>query len=284
MHPEDEKQKRTVDGNTYEIATSIQDQDPEDKKKEKKKKGEKPKMVSPLALFRYSSCTDKLLMIFGSLLAIAHGSSLPIAMIIFGDMTDSFVTSGDTNFTGNLSALNSSLEMLDKLEEDMTRYAYYYSAIAAAVLVAAYVQTSFWTLAAGRQVKKIRKNFFHAIMRQEIGWFDVNDAGELNTRLIDDVSKINEGIGDKIGLLIQSETTFIAGFIVGLVRGWKLTLVILAVSPVLGLSAAIWAKILTAFTDKEQAAYAKAGAVAEEVLGAVRTVIAFGGQEKEIKR
>jgi len=39
-------------------------------------------------------------MIFGSLLAIAHGTSLPIAMIIFGDMTDSFVTSGMTNITG----------------------------------------------------------------------------------------------------------------------------------------------------------------------------------------
>uniref|UniRef100_A0A8V0XG86 ATP binding cassette subfamily B member 1 n=2 Tax=Gallus gallus TaxID=9031 RepID=A0A8V0XG86_CHICK len=284
MHSEDEKQKHTVDGNTYEIANSNQDQDPEDEKKGKKKKGEKPQMVSPLALFRYSSCTDKLLMIFGSLLAIAHGTSLPIAMIIFGDMTDSFVTSGMTNITGNSSGLNSSADVFNKLEEEMTRYAYYYSAIAAAVLVAAYIQTSFWTLAAGRQVKKIREKFFHAIMRQEIGWFDVNDAGELNTRLIDDVSKINEGIGDKIGFLIQSETTFLTGFIVGFIRGWKLTLVILAVSPVLGLSAALWAKILTAFTDKEQAAYAKAGAVAEEVLSAVRTVIAFGGQEKEIKR
>lgn len=58
-----------------------------------------------------------------------------------------------------------------------------------------------------------------------------------------DVSKINEGIGDKIGLLVQAVTTFVAGFIVGLIRGWKLTLVILAVSPVLGLSAAIWAKV-----------------------------------------
>ncbi|XP_071591272.1 ATP-dependent translocase ABCB1 isoform X2 [Heliangelus exortis] len=166
----------------------------------------------------------------------------------------------------------------------MTRYSYYYSAIAAAVLLAAYAQTSFWTLAAGRQIKKIRENFFHAIMRQEIGWFDVNDVGELNTRLLDDVSKINEGIGDKIALLIQSLTAFLTGFTVGLIRGWKLTLVILAVSPVLGLSATLWAKVLSSFTDKEQAAYAKAGAVAEEVLGAVRTVIAFGGQEKEIKR
>lgn len=56
--------------------------------------------------FRYSSCSDKLLMILGTVMAVAHGSSLPIAMIIFGDMTDSFVASGDTNFTGkNISAM-----------------------------------------------------------------------------------------------------------------------------------------------------------------------------------
>ncbi|NXK03594.1 MDR3 protein, partial [Herpetotheres cachinnans] len=286
MHSEDEKKQRTADGNSNEITASSQDHESEDKYKEKKKKkkAEKAKMVSPFTLFRYSNWSDKLLMTLGTLLAIAHGSSLPFVMLIFGDMTDSFVASGDSNFPGNTSAGNSSLDVLGKVEEDMTRYAYYYSAIAAGVLLAAYIQTSFWTLAAGRQIKKIRENFFHAIMRQEIGWFDTNDVGELNTRLLDDVSKINEGIGDKMGLLVQAVTTFVTGFIVGFVRGWKLTLVILAVSPVLGLSAALWAKVLSAFTDKEQAAYAKAGAVAEEVLAAVRTVIAFGGQEKEIKR
>uniref|UniRef100_A0A8C6YPP8 Phosphatidylcholine translocator ABCB4-like n=1 Tax=Nothoprocta perdicaria TaxID=30464 RepID=A0A8C6YPP8_NOTPE len=268
MRAEDEK-KPTEDGNSYEITCS--------------NAAVKTNLFSHLQ-FRYSSCMDKLLMILGTILAIAHGTSLPIGMIIFGDMTDSFVISANTTIPDNFSAVNITSDFLTKLEDDMTRYAYYYSGIAAGVLIAAYVQTSFWTLAAGRQVKKIRKQFFHAIMRQEIGWFDVNDVGELNTRLIDDVAKINEGIGDKIGLLVQSLTTFITGFIVGLIRGWKLTLVILAVSPVLGLSAALWAKVLSAFTDKEQAAYAKAGAVAEEVLSSIRTVIAFGGQEKEIKR
>jgi len=34
-------------------------------------------------------------------------------------------------------------------------------------------------------------------------------------------------------------------------------------------------------TNKELAAYAKAGAVAEEVLSSIRTVVAFGGQQKE---
>ena len=37
-------------------------------------------------------------------------------------------------------------------------------------------------------------------------------------------------------------------------------------------------------TAKELKAYAKAGAVAEEVLGAIRTVYAFNGQQKECKR
>lgn len=46
-----------------------------------------------------------------------------------------------------------------------------------------------------------------------------------------------------MGLLIQSYTTFIASFVIGFVQGWKLTLVILAVSPLLGISAAFFGKV-----------------------------------------
>uniref|UniRef100_A0A8C0RD44 P-type phospholipid transporter n=1 Tax=Canis lupus familiaris TaxID=9615 RepID=A0A8C0RD44_CANLF len=248
-----------------------------------KKKMKRMKLIGSLTLFRYSDWQDKLLMSLGTIMAIAHGSGLPLMMIVFGQMTDKFVdTAGNFSFPVNFS-----LSMLNPgriLEEEMTRYAYYYSGLGAGVLVAAYIQVSFWTLAAGRQIRKIRQEFFHAILRQEIGWFDVNDTTELNTRLTDDISKISEGIGDKVGMFFQAVATFFAGFIVGFVRGWKLTLVIMAISPILGLSAAVWAKILSAFSDKELAAYAKAGAVAEEALGAIRTVIAFGGQNKELKR
>uniref|UniRef100_A0A8I3WB18 ATP binding cassette subfamily B member 4 n=1 Tax=Callithrix jacchus TaxID=9483 RepID=A0A8I3WB18_CALJA len=226
-------------------------------------------------------------MVVGTLSAIIHGASLPLMMLVFGEMTDTFANAGKLEDLYSNTTNESYIKItgaFENLEEDMTRYAYYYSGIGAGVLVAAYIQVSFWCLAAGRQIYKIRKQFFHAIMQQEMGWFDVHDVGELNTRLTDDVSKINEGIGDKIGMFFQSMATFFTGFIVGFTRGWKLTLVILAISPVLGLSAAVWAKILSSFTDKELLAYAKAGAVAEEVLAAIRTVIAFGGQKKELER
>uniref|UniRef100_A0A452US46 ABC transmembrane type-1 domain-containing protein n=1 Tax=Ursus maritimus TaxID=29073 RepID=A0A452US46_URSMA len=147
-------------------------------KKEKKRMN----LIGPLTLFRYSDWQDKLLMSLGAIMAIAHGSGLPLMMIVFGQMTDKFVdTAGNFSFPVNFS-----LSMLNPgriLEEEMTRYAYYYSGLGAGVLVAAYIQVSFWTLAAGRQVKKIRQEFFHAVLRQEIGWFDVNGTTELNTRL-----------------------------------------------------------------------------------------------------
>jgi len=38
------------------------------------------------------------------------------------------------------------------------------------------------------------------------------------------------------------------------------------------------------FTRNEQTQYATAGSVAEEVIGAIKTVIVFGGQEKEIEK
>lgn len=43
-------------------------------------------------------------------------------------------------------------------------------------------------------------------------------------------------------------------------------------------------QIIASFTVREQGAYASAGAVAEEVLSSIRTVVAFGGEEKEVER
>ena len=65
------------------------------------------------------------------------------------------------------------------------------------VLVAAYMQVAFWTLSAGRQAKRLRTLFFHRIMRQDIGWFDVNETGELNTRLIEWVLGGHAGWGHR---------------------------------------------------------------------------------------
>ena len=60
-----------------------------------------------------------------------------------------------------------------------------------------------------------------------------------------DIDKIHDGIGDKIALLIQWIATFFGGFIVGFVREWRLTLLLLVFAPFLALGGAIMAKVRT---------------------------------------
>ena len=50
------------------------------------------------------------------------------------------------------------------------------------------------------------------------------------------------------------------------------------------LSLSLLIKIAASFTSQEQKLYAGAGAIAEEVLSSVRTVVAFGGEYKEVDR
>lgn len=58
-----------------------------------------------------------------------------------------------------------------------------------------------------------------------------------------DIQKIEEGIGDKLSIVIQLFTTFIAGFVVGFIQEWRLTLVLAGVTPLLVLAAAVVGKV-----------------------------------------
>lgn len=253
-----------------------------------KKEDEPENMVGYMQLFRFATKLDVLLMILGSICAAAHGTALPALMLIFGDMTDSFV---NVSFSCNQSfvipenmSYDDISQNMDKLMDDMSYYAMLYAVVAVGVMVVAYGQVCFWLLASNRQAQKLRCQLFRAVLSQEIGWFDTHEIGEINTRLSDDVNKVKEGIGDKIGNALQWNFCFVAGMVIGFAKGWKLALVILAVSPLLAISGGIMTMLLTSATSKELDAYARAGAIAQEVLSSIRTVIAFGGQDKECIR
>uniref|UniRef100_A0A8C2EWR4 ABC-type xenobiotic transporter n=1 Tax=Cyprinus carpio TaxID=7962 RepID=A0A8C2EWR4_CYPCA len=263
------------------------------KEKKSKKKTEPVKTVGFFQLFRYATCPEVLLMLIGLLCAAAHGVALPLMCVVFGEMTDSFVLSGKClsqmfagNFSGNYTyaLTNSSVCLAGSpeigIEDKMSKHAYYFVAIGAAVLLLGTFQVMLFLLTAAKQTKRIREKYFHAILHQQMSWFDTHQIGELNIRLTDDINTINDGLGDKICVFVQFFCTFISGFIIGFIYGWKLTLVILAVSPLLAGSAAI----LATLTSKELTAYAKAGAVAEEILVAIRTVVAFNGQKKAVEK
>ncbi|XP_055083269.1 bile salt export pump-like [Periophthalmus magnuspinnatus] len=273
-------------------------------------------------LFRFSTKRDVLMMAVGGACAVLHGSAQPLMLLVFGLLTDTFIEydvelnalkddrkecvngtiQWKKNYTAGLnmsqsgwSAMsNATWEMMTPLEElpcgnldieyEMTKFAFYYAGIGIAVFLLGYLQISLWVRAAAGQVQLIRKQYFSKVMRMEIGWFDCTSVGELNTRMSDDINKINNAIADQVAIFLQRFTTFVCGFCVGFIKGWKLTLVIVAASPLIGVATGLMALFVAKLTGLELQAYAKAGAVADEVLSSIRTVAAFGGEKKEVDR
>uniref|UniRef100_A0A8K9URQ3 ATP-binding cassette sub-family B member 5 n=1 Tax=Oncorhynchus mykiss TaxID=8022 RepID=A0A8K9URQ3_ONCMY len=251
-----------------------------------RKKKEPAKAVGFFQLFRYATGCEVLLMIIGLLCAALHGIALPLMCVVFGQMTDSFVQSGQQLNLTEQVVLSYMVQCYFPRSEHRRialwsyLHAYYFVGIGCAVFLLGTFQVMLFLLTATKQTKRIREKYFHAILHQQMSWFDTHQIGVLNVRLTDDINTINEGLGDKICVFVQFFCTFLSGFIIGFIFGWKLTLVILAVSPLLAGSAAI----LATLTSKELSAYAKAGAVAEEILVAIRTVVAFNGQKKAVER
>uniref|UniRef100_A0A8D3CCV9 ATP-binding cassette, sub-family B (MDR/TAP), member 11a n=1 Tax=Scophthalmus maximus TaxID=52904 RepID=A0A8D3CCV9_SCOMX len=225
------------------------------------KKKEKTLSVGYFKLF--ATWKDIVMMVVGGFCALIHGTAQPLMLLVYGMMTDTFLCINNTIYWINAQ---------------MTMFAYYYVGIGIIVLFVCYFQIALWVTAAARQTQRIRKEYFRKVMRMEIGWFDCNSVGELNTRISDDINKINNAIAEQVSIFIQRISTFVFGLFVGFIGGWKLTLVVIAVTPLIGLAA------LSMLTGQELKAYAKAGAVADEVLSSIRTVAAFGGEEKEAER
>ena len=57
------------------------------------------------------------------------------------------------------------------------------------------------------------------------------------------MEKILNGIGNKLAHFIQWITLFFGGFILGFVSEWRLTLLLVAFTPFLAISGAVFAKV-----------------------------------------
>ena len=131
---------------------------------------------------------------------------------------------------------------------------------------------------------KLRSAFFRAIVRQDIGFFDVTDTGKLNTRMVDDMKKIEDAIAEKMGIAINSIAGFIGGLTIAFIYGWKMTLVLIGALPPMALAGYLWFSVDSKYSKVVLDSYAAAGAIAEEVLAGVRTVTAFNAQTEEVER
>ncbi|CAF3992288.1 unnamed protein product, partial [Rotaria sordida] len=279
----------------------------------KKSKKKIKKVVRFHELFRFATKLDWFYMLLGAIGSIGHGASIPLLWFMFGQITDSF-TAYDFNLCSidfdhisqlfcpenvnltadnfrqqykkcNYTQFNVTIPADIQSSNKIQLYSIYIALIGLGAFLCAYIQTSFWTMSGEKQTRKIRYRAFESLIcNKNISYFDKHSPGKLTTLMSDGIYKINDGIGEKFGSCLQYLSSFITGLIIGFVNGWKLTLVIISMSPLLAISGILYSKISARMASKEQQIYAQAGQLAEQVLAAIKTVFAFNGSDFELKR
>uniref|UniRef100_A0A915ANQ4 Uncharacterized protein n=1 Tax=Parascaris univalens TaxID=6257 RepID=A0A915ANQ4_PARUN len=164
------------------------------------------------------------------------------------------------------------------------RAIYMYVGFGLGIFALAFIANSCWHILCERQIHHIRKRYFAAILRQNMAWFDVNESGDLTTKMSDGIDRIKDGIGDKMGILFTYTANFVSGMVVAFSFSWKMALVMIAFVPLLGGLIGLLVQFISKSSRREAAEYGKAGAIAEEVIMGIRTVISFNGQTKEVSR
>ncbi|TKR64358.1 hypothetical protein L596_024907 [Steinernema carpocapsae] len=227
-------------------------------------------------MLRYADTVDWLLLLGGVVCCCATGAVAPLGSVLFRGITDTLIA-------GQRDYVNGTMDY-SLFAENISFYAWLYIGLGIAMFILSDVSMSCLFTVCQRQVHEIRKRFFYAILKQDMEWFDNNEVGALTHKMSAGVDRIKDGMGDKCGVLLQACANFVSGIIIGFSLSWKMTLVMLFIVPCVIASLYASAKVLSHASRKEMSAYSDAGAIADEVFGGIRTVMAFNAQMFEIDR
>ncbi|KAH9962226.1 P-loop containing nucleoside triphosphate hydrolase protein [Russula dissimulans] len=240
-----------------------------------------PKPVSFFGLFRFTTRLDLALNGLGIIAAIVAGASQPLMSLLFGNLTQDFV-----NFS--IAIQNSNPDdpaTAAKVEEAARGFrhvaakdASYLTYIGVGMFFSTFIYMCVWVYTAEATAKRIRELYLKAILRQDIAFFDKVGAGEITTRIQTDTHLVQQGLSEKVPLVVGFLSSFVTGFVLAYARNWRLALAMSSILPLISLTGAFMSKFIIKYTQASLKYIAEGGTIAEEVVSTVRTAHAFGTQ------
>ncbi|KAG8413824.1 hypothetical protein J3458_012314 [Metarhizium acridum] len=125
-----------------------------------------------------------------------------------------------------------------------------------------------------RTTKELRVDFVRQTLRQEISFFDT-PSSSVSGQISANGNLVNNGISEKLGLIIQALSMFVAAFVIAFIVQWKLTLITLAIVPVNTIVTLGCIYVDALYEYRMFDIYAESGSLAEEAFATIRTAHAF---------
>ncbi|XP_001379107.2 ATP-binding cassette sub-family B member 10, mitochondrial [Monodelphis domestica] len=135
-----------------------------------------------------------------------------------------------------------------------------------------------------RIVNRLRGNLFSSVLKQEVAFFDKTRTGELINRLSSDTALLGRSITENLSDGLRAGAQASVGIGMMFFVSPNLATFVLGVVPPISIIAVIYGRYLRKLTKMTQDSLAQATELAEERIGNIRTVRAFGKELIEIEK
>lgn len=135
-----------------------------------------------------------------------------------------------------------------------------------------------------RVVTDLRRAMFAKLITLPTQHFDQHSAGQLISRLVYDVSHVSEAATSALVTMVRESLTAMALLAYLLYLDWKLTLITLAIGPVIAYTVKSFGKRMRAASQKSMLSMRLISHTIEETVKAQKVVKIFGGQAHQVQR
>ncbi|XP_022882478.1 putative ABC transporter B family member 8 [Olea europaea var. sylvestris] len=224
-------------------------------------------------IFRYADWLDILLVLMGTFGAIGDGV-LPNCLLIY--VSKLFNSLGNSNSKQNQENFMNGVE----------KCSLYFVYLGLAVTAVAFMEGYCWSKTSERQVLKIRYKYLEAVLRQEVGFFDSQEA--TTSEIINSISKeaclIQEVLSEKVPKFLMNMSAFVSGLAFSAYFSWRLSLVAFPTVLLLIIPGMIYGKYLLYLSKKSFNEYSKANSIIEQALSSIKTVYSFTAERSIIEK
>jgi len=118
----------------------------------------------------------------------------------------------------------------DAFMPTVRKLAYTFMVLGAIILVSYTSQSALIDAAAAEMTMTLKTEWFKALLRQDVAYFDVMDVSGEATIITNNANKYRKGVGPKLAQSVQFFVTFCGGIGYAFWASWKLSLAVLAIA------------------------------------------------------
>lgn len=157
--------------------------------------------------------------------------------------------------------------------------------IMAAILAVASALRYYFVITIGeRIVADVRRDVFTHVTRLSPDFFDVNQSGEIVSRLTADTTQIKSAVGATASLALRNTILCLGAMAMMIYTSPRLSVLVLAAIPIIVFPLVAFGRSVRKRSREAQDKLAAASAYAGETIAAVRTVQAFNGEQAATER